>query len=275
MLEPIASLDDPRIAAYRNLRDRTLRGESLFVAEGRLLARRLLESAYEAESLLVEEPFAEEFERLAGGRVPVYVARKELLLKIVGYPFHRGARRVGRRPPARRLEDLLDALTSRQGSDRLRLVVLPEVTKPENLGLTFRAAAAFGIDAILLGPRSCDPLSRRALRVSMGGVLAVPFVRFKDLKHDLAALKATWGVELSAAVLDKDAPSLAEARWPARAGVVFGNEFHGLEGDVRKLCDRRWTIPMQPSTDSLNLGVAVGIFLYEMAGPHRARQSGP
>lgn len=267
MLESIASLDDPRIAAYRNLRDRTLRGESLFVAEGCVLARRLLESPYEAESILVEEPYAEEFERLAGDRVPIYVARKELLLNIVGFPFHRGALAVGRRPAPRTLDEVLDPLVPRQGSSRLRLVVLPEVTKPENLGLTFRAAAAFGIDAVVLGPRSCDPLSRRALRVSMGGVLTVPFVRSADLNRDLSLLKAAWDVELSAAVLDKDAPPLADARWPNRAGVVFGNEFDGLSADVRLLCDRRWTIPMAPNTDSLNLGVAAGIFLYEMTRP--------
>jgi len=201
------------------------------------------------------------------------VARKELLLKIVGYPFHRGALAVGRRPAPRTLDDLLAALASRQRPDRLRLVVLPEVTKPENLGLTFRAAAAFGFDAILLGSRSCDPLSRRALRVSMGGVLTVPFVRSADLKRDLATLKADWGVELSAAVLDKDAPPLAEARWPSRAAVVFGNEFHGLASDVCSLCDRRWTIPMEPDTDSLNLGVAAGIFLYEMTRPRDAERN--
>ncbi len=265
MLELITSWDDPRIAAYRNLRDRTLRGESLFVAEGLILTRRLLESPYETESILVEEGFAQEFEQLAGDRVPVYVARKDLLLKIVGFPFHRGALAVGRRPPSPKLDDVLEGQASRQGSDRLRLVILPEVTKPENLGLTFRAAAAFGVHAIVLGSRSCDPLSRRALRVSMGGVLTVPFVRSEDLRRDLSALKSDWGVELSAAVLDKDAPPLAEAHWSTRAGVVFGNEFYGVGKDTLSLCDRRWTIPMAPDVDSLNLGVAAGIFLYEMS----------
>jgi tRNA G18 (ribose-2'-O)-methylase SpoU len=273
MLEPINSLDDPRVAAYRNLRDRTLRGESIFLAEGSVLVRRLLESRYATESVLVEEPYAEEFQQLVGDRVPVYVARKELLLKIVGYPFHRGALAVGRRPEPRTLEEVLEAQVPKQGPDRLRLVVLPEVTKPENLGLTFRAAAAFGIEAILLGPRSCDPLSRRAMRVSMGGVLTVPFARSVDLKRDLSTLKTAWGVELSAAVLDKDAPPLAEARWPTRAAVVFGNEFHGLAAEIGLLCDRRYTIPMAPGTDSLNLGVAAGIFLYEMTRQFRGQNT--
>jgi len=263
-MERVASLDDPRVAAYRNLRDRTLRGESCFVAEGYLLAQRLLDSRFEAESVLVDEEHAKELERLAAGRVPVYVAPRELLLSIVGFPFHRGALAVGRRPRPRSLEEVLAPARPGPCSDRLRLVILPEVTKPENLGLVFRAAAAFGVEAILLGPRSCDPLSRRALRLSMGSVLTVPFGRSADLASDVSALKRRWGVELTAAVLDKDALSLADASWPPRAGVVFGNEFDGLSPDWLSLCDRRLTIPMQPNTDSLNLGVAAGVFLYEM-----------
>lgn len=264
-MERIGSLDDPRVAAYRNLRDRTLRGESVFVAEGCVLTRRLLASRFETESLLVDEDYADEFEQLTGGRVPVYVAPRELLLGVVGFPFHRGALAIGRRPPPPTLAEVLVHAKPRPASDPLHLVILPEVTKPENLGLAFRAAAAFGIHAVLLGPRSCDPLSRRALRVSMGSVLTVPFVRSTDLGRDLSVLKNRWGVELTAAVLDADAQRLAGAPWPPRAGVVFGNEFDGLSADWLSLCDRRLTIPMQPNTDSLNLGVAAGVFLYEMA----------
>lgn len=268
-MERIGSLDDPRVAAYRNLRDRTLRGESVFVAEGCVLTRRLLASRFETESLLVDEEYADEFQQLAAGRMPVYVAPKTLLLSIVGFPFHRGALAIGRRPPPRTLEEVLAHAAPSPCRQPLRVLVLPEVTKPENLGLAFRAAAAFGIDAVLLGPRSCDPLSRRAMRVSMGSVLTAPFARSTDLARDLAALRNHWGVELNAAVLDKDAQPLACAAWPPRSAVVFGNEFDGLSADWLSLCDRRLTIPMQPNTDSLNLGVATGIFLYEMTAARR------
>ncbi len=268
-METIVSLDDPRVAAYRNLRDRTLRGESVFVAEGHVLARRLLESRFEAESILVEEEYADEFDRCAAGRVPVYVAAKALLLGIVGFPFHRGALVVGRRPPARTLEEVLSDAGPRSATGPLRVVILPEVTKPENLGLVFRSAAAFGIDAVILGPRSCDPLSRRALRVSMGGVLTVPFIRSADLRSDLSRLKDSWGLELAAAVLESDARPLADAPWSPRSGVILGNEFDGVSADWLSLCERRLTIPMQPHTDSLNLGVAAGIFLYEMTSQRR------
>jgi tRNA G18 (ribose-2'-O)-methylase SpoU len=260
-MQRIHSLSDPRVAPYRNLRDRTLRGESIFLAEGELLAMRLLESDYEVESVLVSEAYAEKFQRAASGRCPVYVASESLLVEVVGFPFHRGALAAGRRRPS----PSLDELVSRKGlSDPLSLAICPDVTKPENLGLVFRTAAAFGTDAVLLGRRCCDPLSRRALRLSMGGVLRVPWTRSENLADDLRALKEHWRVELVAAVLDDRAERLMDLRWPPRAGLLLGNEMDGLGDQWLVLCDRCVTIPMQPGTDSLNLGVAAGIFLYQM-----------
>lgn len=260
-MERIDSLDDPRIVAYRNLRDRTLRGESLFVAEGRVVARRLLESRFEAESVLVSESDAVEFAPLAAARgVPLYVAPEAVISRMVGFPFHLGVLAAGRRRPL----PSLDALLRRPPVEILRVLVLPEVTKPENLGLAVRSAAAFGLDAVLLGPQCCDPLSRRALRVSMGTVLQVPLGRSEDLAADLLRLKQQWRVALLAAVLDCRAQHLADVRWPPRAAVLIGNEWSGLREGWLGLCDGRVTIPMHPAVDSLNLGVAAGIFLYEM-----------
>jgi len=256
----IDSIDDPRVGAYRNLRERTLRGESLFVAEGDLVTRRLLASRYRAESVFVTEKYAEEFSRLVGD-VPLYVADEPTLVEVVGFKFHRGVLGAGRRRPSLTLDALM-ARTDRSG--RLRLVICPEITKPENVGLVFRSSAGFGVDGVILGPRCCDPLSRRSLRVSMGAVLLVPFVCSTDLEADLGRLKASWGVELAAAVLDDRAERLDEFRWPGRTGLLVGNEYDGLGPTWLPLCDRRVTIPMAPGTDSLNLGVAAGVFLYEM-----------
>ena len=167
-MERIGSLDDPRVAAYRNLRDRTLRGESVFVAEGCVLTCRLLASRFETESLLVDEEYADEFQQLAAGRMPVYVAPKTLLLSIVGFPFHRGALAIGRRPPPRTLEEVLAHAAPSPCRQPLRVLVLPEVTKPEPRPRV-QAAAAFGIDAVLLGLALRAPLP--APCVSMGSVL--------------------------------------------------------------------------------------------------------
>jgi len=264
-MQHIDSIDDPRVAAYRNLRDRTLRGESIFVTEGRVVTRRLLESRFAAESLFVAEPLADEFARLAR-HVPLYVGSDELLRAVVGFPFHLGVLGAGRRAAPLGLEHIPNLA---EPAAACRLVICPEITKPENMGLVFRTAAAFGIDGVLLGERCCDPLSRRALRVSMGGTLHVPWVKSSDLSADLARLKDPGRLELWAAVVDPTAERLGDLAWPARVGLLLGNEFDGLHQRWLTPCERRLTIPMRPGVDSLNLGVAAGIFVYEMT--HRDR----
>jgi tRNA G18 (ribose-2'-O)-methylase SpoU len=264
----IDSLDDPRVAAYRNLRDRTLRGESIFVTEGPLVARRLLASRFEAESVLVAERFAAEFEELAAGRAPLYVASPAVLHEIVGFHFHQGVLAAGRRPEPLSLDGLL-SIVDGNGSgpggaaSEQTLLVCPEIAKPENIGSVFRAAGAFGIDGVLLGAASCDPFARRSLRVSMGGVFSVPWIKSATLAADLRRLQAERHFRLLAAVADPDAPSLADIRWPDRVAIVLGNEFTGLDGESLGLCDARATIPMTPGIDSLNLGVAAAIFAYQ------------
>lgn len=268
-MQRIHSIDDPRVAAYRNLPDRTLRGESLFVAEGLLLTRRLLESPYQAESVFVTEEFAEEFAGRVPADVPLYVAPESLLLDVVGFNFHRGALAVGRRRPSLGLGELL---AGKEKMPTLRLVICPEITKPENMGLVFRTSAGFGLDGVVLGQRCCDPFSRRAMRVSMGAVLRMPFAKSQDLMADLRTLHDDWGVELWATVLDATASRIDEIRWPSRVGVMMGNEFDGLGESWLSECQRRVTIPIHSTVDSLNLGVAAGIFLYEMTHPRHGVQ---
>ena len=256
----ITSRDDPRVAPYRNLRERTLRGENLFIAEAALIVRRLIESDYAVESIFATEEHAEDLAKLAGEETPVYVADKSLMVEIVGFPFHRGALAVGRRRASSSLEDVMRPLEQKSP---LTLLVCPETTQAENLGMMFRTAAAFGVDAVLLGPKSCDPLCRRALRTSMGGVLRVPFVQSPDLVADLHSLKERWEVQVAGTVLADDAQLLPEVLWPDRVGLMLGNEFEGLHEEWLGLCDCKVTIPMAPGTDSLNLGVAAGVFVYE------------
>ena len=270
--ERIESIDDPRVAVYRNLRDRTLRGESVFVTEGRLLTLRLLESDYRAESVFVSEQSAGEFQPLVGDRVPLYVATASLLREVAGFPFHRGVLAAGRRRRPMALEELL---AHRPAGQSVRLIVCPAIHQPDNLGPVFRTAAGFGLDGVVLGERSCDPFSRRCLRLSMGGVLRVPLARSEDIQADLRVLRQRYGVSLVGTVLDERAEPLPGFRWPDRTALLVGSEFTGLDPDVLALCDRRVTIPMQPGTDSLNLGVAAGIFVYEMmkgtVGPSYSR----
>jgi tRNA G18 (ribose-2'-O)-methylase SpoU len=259
-MELIQSLDDPRVAAYRNLPDRTLRGESIFLAEGVLLVERLLTSRYEAESVFVSVEYFERFRRLTPEGVPIFAAEEKLLLEIVGFPFHRGALAVGRRGTPEKFDEFLATAAEKP---RFRLAICPEITKPENMGLVFRNAAAFGLDGILLGERCCDPFSRRAMRVSMGAVLRVPFHKAENIANSLAALKAR-DISLYAAILDPSAMKLNEVVWPDRCGILLGNEMDGLDAASLSFCDRRVTIPITDEVDSLNLGVAAGIFMYAM-----------
>lgn len=259
----IEQLDDLRIAPYRNLRDRTLRGESLFIAEGAVVVERMLRSRYHAESVLATEEHAAAFARMSPD-CPLYVASPDLLREIAGFNFHLGALAVGRRPAPMRVDELmtgsLDAACC--------VIVCPAVTKPENLGLLFRSAAAFGVHGIILGHRCCDPLSRRCVRVSMGAVFEVPFVRTDDPLVELPALRRTWRFERLAAVLDSTAERLNALRPSARTALVFGNEFDGLAPAWLAECDRCVTIPMSPAVDSLNLGVAAGIFIHHWFAAH-------
>jgi tRNA G18 (ribose-2'-O)-methylase SpoU len=260
-MDIIQSLDDPRVAAYRNLPDRTLRGESIFLAEGRLLTKRLLASRYEVESVFVSREYCEEFRRLTPDEATLYVAEESLLLAIVGFPFHRGALAVGRRGRPATLDEFL---ATTDVLPRFRLAICPEITKPENMGLIFRNAAAFGLNGVLLGERSCDPFSRRAMRVSMGAVLQLPFCKVENLRESLLHLKQHRDFTLFAAVIDENARRLHEILWPAHCGILLGNEMDGLDAASLALCDHRVTIPITNNVDSLNLGVAAGIFMFAM-----------
>ncbi len=269
--EPIESLDDPRVATYRNLPERTLRGEAIFIAEGWFVTERLLQSEYSCESVLVADDHFAEFAERIPRSVPLYVGDRRLLHEIVGYNFHQGILAVGRRKPFRRAEELF-APPWREAPIWL---VCPEVTKPENLGLVFRSAAAFGVCGVLLGERCCDPFTRRALRVSMGAVTAVPIAKTTDLHADLQAAKQRYGLHLVATVLSDSAISLPDFLCPFPCALMLGHETEGLDAWLN-LCDHRVTIPMAPAVDSLNLGVAAGVFLYELrrSGLSRKKPSG-
>lgn len=259
-METITSFDDPRIAPYCNLRERTLRGEAVFIAEGHLVVDRLLASGYPTESLLATPEMAEHYAGRLPEGVPVYVAPDPLVRTIAGFPFHRGVLALGRRLPPRTLAEMIGP---GDAPGTLRLLVGPELNQPENLGLIFRTAGGLGVDGVILGPQSCDPLSRRTLRVSMGGVLYVPWYHSRHLDDDLDELRRR-GIETVASVLDDRAVPLSAFRWPRRCALMLGNEYEGLGPRWLARADHRVTIPMCPGTDSLNVGVAAGILMYTL-----------
>jgi len=261
---PINSIDDPRIAPYRNLKDRELAREGgLFIAEGELVVRRLLRSDYPVESVLLGERRVNEIAPVLPTGIPVYLVPDSMVHQIIGYRFHSGMIAVGRRKPTLTLDQLMSA-----PRERLTMVILPETATAQNLGALIRIAAAFGCDALVLGERSCDPFWRQAIRVSMGTIFSLPLVRSQNLLEDMARLRQAWGVELAATVLDEDAETLARAPRGPRLGILFGNEAQGLSPEYVRACDRRITIPMRTGIDSLNVAIAAGIFLHHFTRQH-------
>jgi tRNA G18 (ribose-2'-O)-methylase SpoU len=262
----VTDITDPRLAPYREMKDRDLaRHGPLFIAEGWQVVQRLLASDFPCESILTSSKRADEVAAMAPPEVTVYVADAEVLDQVIGFKFHQGVLACGRRKPSPTLEDVCAARR------RLTLVVCPEIANTENLGMLIRIAAGFGADAMVLGERSCSPFYRQSVRVSMGTIFSLPIVESKDILSDLRRLREEFGVETVATVLDESAEPLENAGRADKLALLFGNEAQGLSPEIVAKCDRRVTIPMKHGTDSLNVYVAAGIFLYHFTRGERAQ----
>jgi tRNA G18 (ribose-2'-O)-methylase SpoU len=255
---PIPSLDDPRVAPYRQLSQSNLtRGSRLFVAEGDKVVERLVDSSFVTDSLLAEEAWADRLEPRLPPETPIYVVPREFMTELVGFRFHRGVLACGRRQPVPELAAMLPPAGS-PGT----ILVCPAVQDPTNLGSIIRSAAALGVSSILLGSDCADPFSRRVLRVSMGSVMFLPVRESPDLVADVVALREQHGFDVLATVLDENATPLAEVPRPKRLALVLGSEGHGLDARWLELCPRQITLPMQSGIDSLNVAIAAAVFLY-------------
>jgi tRNA G18 (ribose-2'-O)-methylase SpoU len=255
---PIQSFDDPRLAPYRNLKERDLAREGgRFIAEGENLVKRLIASQLVTESVMLADRRVAELAPLIPASIPIYAAPAEVVNCVVGYKFHSGVMAVGLRGPSPTIDDVM-----RDANDRITLLICPEIEKTDNLGALIRIAAAFGVTAMILGKRCCDPFFRQSVRVSMGSVFVLPIVRSTNLADDLKRLHDQYAVELIATVLSPDAEPLEHVTRPQRLGLLLGNEAQGLGPEWLKLSQRQVTLPMKLGTDSLNVSVAAGIFLY-------------
>lgn len=256
--EQLETLDDPRLAPYRGLAGKREQRESgLLIAESRFLVERLLVSRLAVESILVDDPAKVPDLPPERATTPIYCLPRHLIQELVGFNFHRGVMACGRRA---NLTDLRQVDWPQQ--ERLTLAIAAQVVDPENLGSLIRASSAFGADALLIDDRCGDPFSRRALRVSTGHAFKIPIVETPQLLEQLGIAKSL-GFELIATVLDETATHLKkETVRASRTALMFGNEGFGLEAEVVALADRRVTIPMERGSDSLNVSMAAGVFLY-------------
>jgi tRNA G18 (ribose-2'-O)-methylase SpoU len=280
---PISSTDDPRIADYLGVRDAELRRDrfdapgGLFVAEGELVFRRLVASSYATRSVLLTptrlQTVQDAVDALADD-IPVYLVDQSLMNSIVGFNIHRGVLALGVRGPEPDLDQLL-----RQASC---VVVLEDLVNHDNIGAVFRNVAALagvgpGGGAVLLSPRCADPLYRKAIRVSIGWSLGVPFGRLEAWPGDLSRLRAAGYAVLALHPGPASRPIADVVRELSgvsrKVALVAGTEGEGLSRPARESIDYHVQIPMRgrvradagATVDSLNVGVAVAIALDRVA----------
>lgn len=255
----IDSPDDPRVAAYRDIRERDLVGrQGLFIAEGKVVLNILFSAGrFEAQSVLVLENrlagLAETL-ALAPPSMPVYVASAAVMDGIAGFPIHRGVLAIGRKRISEAAGDLLSKL-----GRRALVLILVGISNHDNAGAIFRNAAGLGADAIFLDPTSCDPLYRKAIRVSVGAVLKTPFAVFDEMDGFVAQLSAA-GFELIA-LSPGNGQDIREANRPDRLALFLGTEGEGLPPALMARM-RTVRIPMAEGFDSLNVAAASAIALH-------------
>lgn len=273
-MEPVRidALDDPRIADYRNLKDaRLARDRGRFVVEGRGNLRVLLErSAFLPDSILLSERAWAGLEvelAEAAPACPVFVASQSVLDEIVGFAIHRGVLAACPRSPLPAplvlARGAIEQARSRGRS--ARFVLLEGLTNHDNVGGILRSAMALGADAVLLCPRTCDPLYRKAIRTSMGGSLVVPFARANDFG---ALLDGLVDLGVSVVALDPDPKGIDLAvlgtQTVGDAALLLGTEGEGVSADALSRATHRVRIDMEPGVDSLNVSVAAAIALHRL-----------
>ncbi len=266
MSAPIVDIDDPadpRVDDFRDLNSIDRRpdlpsGKGLVIAEGVLVVQRMLASRFRPRAMLGTDRRLRELEAdLATTDVPYYRATAEVMADVVGFHLNRGVLAAAPRPGELTVEAVLDGART--------VAVLEGVNDHENLGSIFRNAAGLGVDAVLFGTGCADPLYRRAVRVSMGHALLVPYAWTATWPGDLTLLRDN-GFRLLAMTPDAAAPTLSDAMatlTDERVAILVGAEGPGLTETAMRASDVRVRIPMSRGTDSLNVATAAALAFYE------------
>ena len=260
----------PELEVYARLTETQLRSrvdpeKGVFIAETAKVVELALETGYQPLSLLMDRRKLEGQGRAIlekCGDIPVYIGERELLSSLTGYTLTRGILCAMRRPNPRSPEEIC--------ADASRIAVLEDIVDSTNVGALFRSAAALGMDAILLSPSCCDPLCRRAVRVSMGTVLLLPWARLADRNEDwpetgIARLR-DMGFQIAALALREDAAVLGDPRLEKadKLALLLGTEGNGLRQETIGLCDAVVRIPMKRGVDSLNVAAAGAVAFWQL-----------
>ena len=266
----IDSLDSPELDLYVRLTGPELRakkenGQGIFIAESPTVIEVAMQGGCEPISILTDERLVKsgEVERLIKNHpdIPVYTASRDTLTALTGFELTRGALCAMRRPEPRTLDDVL--------KDAKRIAVLEAVCDSTNIGALFRSAAALGIDAVLVTPTSCDPLSRRAVRVSMGTVFLVPWAKIgntpADWPKDMDKLKA-YGFKCASMALSDNSVSIDDEALmrEEKVALILGTEGTGLTKETIEKSDYTVKIPMSNGVDSLNVAAAGAVAFWQL-----------
>jgi tRNA G18 (ribose-2'-O)-methylase SpoU len=261
----ITDPDDARLDNFRDLNSIDRRpdlpsGKGLVIAEGVLVVQRMLASPFAPLAFLgTDRRLTELRADLAGNAAPFYRASAEVMAEAVGFHLNRGVLAAARRIPERSVEQVADGART--------IAVLEGVNDHENLGSIFRNAAGLDVDAVVFGIGCADPLYRRAVRVSMGHALLVPYARAAQWPADLNTLRQM-GFRLLAMTPASDAATLSAAMTTMRGervAILVGAEGPGLSHAALKASDQRVRVPMSRGTDSLNVATAAALAFYERA----------
>ncbi|MBQ5776918.1 MAG: RNA methyltransferase [Bacteroidaceae bacterium] len=258
----ITSLTHPGVEIFATLTEAQLRNriepdKGIFIAESPKVIRVALDAGYEPLALLCER------KHIAGdaadiiarcGDIPVYTGERDLLASLTGYTLTRGVLCAMRRPAPRSVEDICNNCS--------RIVVVDGVVDTTNIGAIFRSAAALGIEAVLLTPTSCDPLNRRAVRVSMGSVFLVPWTWIDTPISHLNQL----GYKTAAMALSDNSVSIDDETLnnEPRLAIIMGTEGDGLADNVIAEADYTVRIPMSHHVDSLNVAAAAAVAFWQL-----------
>ena len=266
----ISDLSAPELDPYIRLTGAQLRRDTsaergILIAESPTVIEVAIKSGVEPISLLTDERLLSgAVMRLAEslGDIPIYTADRELLKELTGFELTRGALAAMKRPPEKSAEELLKGAR--------RVAVLEGITDSTNIGAVFRSAAAFDIDAVLVTPTCCDPLCRRALRVSMGTVFQVPFAKIGESKEDwperVIELLHKAGLKCASMALSNDSVSIDDPRLlhEERLAIILGTEGDGLSKKTIAASDYTVKIPMSHGVDSLNVAAAGAVAFWQL-----------
>ena len=266
----ITDISAPELDVYARLTETQLRNrlepeKGIFIAESPKVIRRALEAGCMPLSLLMERKHidgqgAEIIARC--GDIPLYTADREILESLTGYTMTRGILCAMRRPKLPALEEVL--------KDAKRVAVLEGIVDSTNIGAIFRSAAAMHIDVVLLTPTCCDPLCRRAVRVSMGTVFQIPWTRIGENKEQWPQPGLQWlndlGFKTAAMALSEDAVTIEDENLMAeeKLAIILGTEGDGLSNQTIAQCDYTVCIPMSHDVDSLNVAAASAVAFWQL-----------